>query len=350
MNEFLPERIKKVQSKLKNDHVDGILVRNPLNVFYLTAVKADDAFLLITKSKNYFFVDLRSYSEVNKALIGFEVVVLKNFKDDVEKVLKQKKINKLGFESNYCSCDFYESMKDKFLDFEIVPLKNYIEDLRHIKDEYEIYLIRKSAKLTKKLFKILTNALPEAKTEKDLERVFLKRLIDLRNVCPSFDIIIANGVGTSVPHHITSEQRINYNDITLIDMGVLVNSYASDFTFMILPEEARKNQEILKTYNLVKQAQKKAILSIKEGVLAKDVYNEAFKVFAKAKVDKYFTHSLGHSVGLEVHDGLSLGPNSDFKLKEGMVFTIEPGLYFPGKFGIRLETMVVVRKDHVEEI
>ncbi len=198
-----------------------------------------------------------------------------------------------------------------------------------------------SSKLNDRLFKNVLNKIKVGMTEKEVRSMLLKEFADSDAEGPSFDPIVASGPSGSNPHWTASERKIKSNEMVTIDMGVFYKGFASDMTRTFVVN-GKVSSEEEKIWNIVKESMEKSIEAIKPGVKCSDLFNISMEVIEGYGYGKYFTHSLGHGLGVEVHDYPSLSSKSNAILQPGMVITIEPGIYIPGKYGVRLEVAVLV--------
>jgi len=342
----IESRQYKVQEYLKINKIDALIVTNPINLFYLSNYENKDALIVVTQEQIFYLVDARYYEAISKFLKHLKPVLLRSGKSFLLKFFRKYNIKTLAYEANNITISKLDSLKENLMGIELIKTKSLIENFRNIKDGYELSLIRKASSISKLAFEKIENEFDKFKTEQEIADFYEDFIKIKKSEGTSFDIIIANGKGSSIPHYGTTNNLINKDKITLLDLGCKYKGYCSDMTRMVIPKTV--SPKIKKIYKIVEDAKSLAIKSIKEGIKAKTLSKLVIDYFKKFDLDKYFLHSLGHSVGLEVHDSLVINNNSDFYLKEGMIITIEPGLYFEGEFGIRLEDMVLVKKDGFE--
>ena len=221
-----------------------------------------------------------------------------------------------------------------------VAQKDVFEKVRMIKDVEELKLIKKSLQIALDTFEYVKPQIVAGAMELDIENEIEYRMKKLGASGPSFDIIVASGKRSALPHGVATRKIIENGDAVVIDMGAVYNGYCSDITRTIFVGGMTKEQE--RVYDLVAKAQKFAIDAIEAGVNCKDVNEVAVNEFRKNAMDKYFVHSLGHGVGLDVHERPFVAGRSSDVFKPGMVVTVEPGLYIPDQFGVRIEDMVMV--------
>ncbi|MDX8430820.1 MAG: Xaa-Pro peptidase family protein [Candidatus Algichlamydia australiensis] len=328
-------RIKKFQQTLSDG---AYLIEDPTQIFYLTGIKLSLGRLLITKRGYKLFVDGRYIEECKKKLPGHVF-------PRVEKKLAEK----LYFDPAVTTYTNY--LLNKKLCKTLKTKKNPVDRMRWVKDADELVAMRKSAKLLWECYQALVKKLKVGVTEIEMARAF--EIIALQKGAEglSFEPIIAFGENTSKPHYHPGNVKLKVNDVVLFDLGVMKEGYASDMTRCHL--RGKVSSQIQEMEKVVKQAAKAAIALCKPGVPIGELDKAARAVMHEAKLEKYFLHTLGHGIGLEVHEGFRIhhqGDDAKVLLEPGMVFTIEPGLYVAGVGGIRHEEMIVVGKKGPENL
>ncbi len=316
------------------------LITHGPNLRYLTNFTGSKGFLLIGKEKNYFVTDSRYIGFAQKLLkqktrINFEVC------SDLESVIKKCKI--IEFEADHLTINQLKKWEKKFDGIKFKAAKKLVEELRTIKEPAEVKLLRKSQELNKKAFSRIQKLLKPG--VKELEIAWQIKVVghELGAEDISFEPIVAFGSNSAIPHHQNSDRRLKENDTALIDMGLKYKGYCSDLSrTMFFGKTSLLQQNI---YNKVDLAQKAAIATAKPGVTVAKLDRTAKKEMGEHA--EFFTHALGHGLGLEIHEAPRLSTESPERLKENMVITVEPGLYLPGKFGVRIEDMILIKKDGV---
>ena len=300
---------------------------------------------MLLGKKNFFFTDFRyrgvtEQLEKSKTRVPFRFVeVNKNF----EQELKKRANSQIEFESQHMTIDELKAWKKK-LKLPFSALKHPIEEQRLIKDNEEIKKLKKSQEINEETLKRVLKLLRPGITE--LEIAWQIKVIghELGAEDISFEPIVAFGAHSATPHHQNSGAKLKTNEVVLIDMGMKYQGYCSDMTRTFLPKKASAEQ--VKVYEKVLSAQTEAIRALKAGVKASKLDRIARESMGKDA--EHFGHSLGHGIGLDVHEAPSLSASSKDTLKEGMVVTVEPGIYLPGKFGVRIEDMGRVGKTGYE--
>jgi Xaa-Pro aminopeptidase len=339
--------VSNISDVLKRKKVDAFLVTHRENIAYLSGFYGSMGALLISE-KPVLFVDGRYYIQAKEQAPDCEIVLAKNsFWDAVSEFIKNQGIKRLGFEEANVTYRVYRSLKRKLREVSFVPLSGIVEKERMIKKDWEIERMRKAQALTEEAVSHCLGILKEGICEKDLAREF-EFYVKGRGAELAFESIVAFGERSALPHAKPTERKLKKGDIVLMDVGARVDGYCCDMTrvfFFGKPEE-----ELLKMFNAVLEAQNRAIEGIREGrkcgeidALARDCLNEK-------GYGELFTHSLGHGVGREVHEMPGLAPNSKERLRSSTIVTVEPGVYVEGLGGIRIEDMVLVGKKSSEDL
>lgn len=352
-------RIKRLTSSLKKINFDNYTVLKYENIFYLTGFYSKDSnsILLISPEKSYLLVNFIYFEEAKKAISDtrIEVVLYKGnrFKIFVE-VFKCLNSKSLGIDASQIDHISYAKLENmlKKAGNKLTYKHGLVEDLRIIKDDSEIKNIKKACSITDNAFQnflVLRSGdllkLNELEIANELEKMLIQKGGNGR----SFDFVIASGKGSSMPHYIASHNKIK-NGVLLMDFGTVYNSYCSDITRTVFIVNISSSNKLRKIYDIVLTAQQKAIEACREGISCGELDSIARKYINDMGHEEEFGHGLGHGVGLEVHEGPSVIKNNKTILKENMVITIEPGIYIPGSGGIRIEDMLIVKKNGCENL
>jgi Xaa-Pro aminopeptidase len=258
----------------------------------------------------------------------------------VADLAKKHKFKAVGFESGIVTHAFFKALERTVGADKLKATGDLVETLRIVKEPEEIVMLRRSADIAVKGFHYIKETARAGMTELELQARLEYFTKSIGSEKPAFDIIIATGAKASMPHAITDQTKVKDNEVLLVDMGVVYGGYHSDLTRPIFL--GRMSALHKKIYDIVWQAQRHGIAKAGPGVAASDVDKACRDYIRKAGYDKYFGHSTGHGVGLEIHEAPSVSTKSKTILKPGMVITVEPGIYLPGKFGIRIEDMVLI--------
>ena len=320
--------------------LQGLIISNPVNIKYLTNIDAEGV-LLLTRKDNIYITDGRYVEQVHSILTLFDEIIVYNFsdlsQDDYENFFMF--CENVGFEENYVTYAKYKELIRKYKINNLVETEHIIEKQRMIKDEEEISNLQKACEITDNCFNYLLTYIRPGMTEKqiadEIEEYYKRRTDGL-----AFDTIVASGENTSKPHAVPTDRKILENDIITIDMGCRVNGYCSDMTRTIFVGSVP--DYIKPVYDLVLKNQVQTIEQMKDGVSTRLLNKMVENDF---KLNGYdLIHSLGHGVGLDIHEAPYVSYRSDAQLKENMVVTDEPGIYIPGKFGVRIEDTVQITK------
>jgi len=328
---------------MRQEKLDALLVSSSANISYLTDYPSRDSWLLVSPKEQVFITDSRYTQEAKKRLAGFTVSEINNSSawSTIGGLCRALKIGCLGFEDRYLSYAEYTRIRKAIpKDTGFCPASGMVEDLRQVKSGREIEKIRKALGITVAAFrfadKLLKPGMREIEVAGELERFI--RFHGAR--ASSFDMIVASGPNSGFPHHLTSERKLKANEPVLIDMGVDYQGYKSDLTRVFFL--GKIDTLTARIYRIVLEAKKRAIAGIRPDVAAGQIDSLARTYIEEKGFGKFFGHGLGHGVGLEVHEAPHIGKKQTTQLVPGMVFTVEPAIYLPHKFGMRLEDMVLV--------
>ncbi len=307
----------------------------------------ENSFIIATPEKATIYTSI--LEEETARNTGLDVKIFhgrREFEDLMKSALANS--NTVGLNYSSLSLENYKTLLRIIPDKEFVDVSVSILESRKIKDSSEIKNLREAAKIASESIERVYSSLKEGMTEKEVAALVVYEMMRNGADGPSFSTIVAFGENSSQPHYSPGNRKLKKGDVVLIDYGALYNGYCSDVTrtaaFGKASDEARE------VYSIVYRAQQEAMKLIRENVNGKDVDLKARNIIDSTKYKDTFIHSLGHGIGLDVHDHTALSPNIDFPLKENMAVTDEPGIYLPGKFGVRIEDDVIVKKDGFELI
>ena len=350
-------RIKILQKKLRRKKLDGLLVSDPHNRRYLSGYRSGDhgigessGFLLIpARERPYLLTDSRFNLQAAIESPDYTILLYpKGLTATLKRLLPELGIRKLGFESHYTIHATVMQREKNFSSTEIdfTPVSNLVGQMRLIKSEAEINAVFHSVQRNEQVFELIHATIEPGMSEREVALAIELTMHELGAEKPAFSTIVAFTGNSAHPHAVPGERILKSGDIVLIDMGLILNGYCSDMTRTFVA--GRPDSIFRERLQMVRRAQLTGIDAVRAGVTCREVDRAARKVIEEAGYGKYFSHSLGHGVGLAVHEEPRISPRSRRKLKEGMVITVEPGVYLPDWGGIRLENMVVVRKDSGE--
>ena len=340
------ERISKLQKRLHNLDVDALLFLDIKNIRYLTGFKGSDGALMISKKHNVLMVDGRYTNQAKREVEKSEIFEYREKVDGIEAVISEKKIKSVGFESVAMNVITHAKLQEKLKSVVLVPMPDEIDAVRAIKDKTEIAYLRKAANISFKALCIISALLKPGVREKDIAIELDYQMVRNGAEQVSFNTIVASGINSSQPHAQPGMRKIKNGDIVMIDCGAVYRGYHSDetCTFIVGRTDAKQRE----VYSLVKKAHDVALNTIKAGVSCKDIDRTARSCIEDANLGKYFTHGTGHGIGLDVHEAPRIADKSEKILEAGMVVTIEPGVYIPNRWGIRIEDMVLVKEKGFE--
>jgi len=349
INEIYNKRTQKVKNQLNIIGADAFITNNRNNFYYLSNFSGSTGILVITPNENYLIVDgrytLRAKNEaVNTTII--EANDKNRLTNTVINLLKELKVSKLAVEANNLTLSSYLVYQEHF---KIIPTYFLVENIRAIKEEQEISLIKKAMEITQVVLKeveeLLKNNISKIK-ESEVAFYIKKRITELGGGL-AFEPIVAFGNNSAYPHYTPKDTILQENDFIIIDMGATYLGYHSDITRSFCFGNNPKFKEL---YNIVLEAQLNSIDFLKAGVPAKEVFFKAVEIFKKYNLENYFTHGLGHGVGLEIHELPSLSSASNDYLNISNVITIEPGIYIENIGGIRIEDLILIKENSIELI
>ena len=336
------------------DSKQAALITSPINRRYLTGFKSSYGVVVITKDRHYFLTDSRYHENALKSLSDtvYKVVLTddltgKGLKEQLEYIFIKNNIDSVMIESHTMTIAGLERYKKMFhqIEFDATSrLSDIIEKKRTIKTAEEIAKIEAAQRIAERAFAKLTTKLKPGVTEKQVAAILNYYMLELGADSSAFDTIVASGKNSAIPHAAPTDKPLENGEFVIIDFGAVIDGYHSDMTRTVVigvPSEA-----MVRVYDAVRSASTDALKAIRVDITGNLLDNVARSTLEAWGYESFFKHSLGHGVGLEVHEkpSLSIKSKSNMTLRENMVLTIEPGVYIPGKFGVRIEDMVVVSK------
>jgi len=356
--ELFRERLSRIFNGAKG--TDRILILNTgttdPNFLYVTGFNSglfEYSYLVLRKEGARLFTSVLEYETAREqAVEGLDVVCIKS-SEELKKGLASE-IDGLcvGINESFMPVRAYKSLRKNYKARRIMDVSGRLSDARRVKDRDEIASIRKAASITKWALMMIQKEFREGMTEMELAAKFDGLSASMGSQDPSFKTIVCFGRNAALPHHFPDQTKLRYGDFILIDAGARVDNYCSDMTrtFIYGDDKSRIKgyEEMRNVAKIVKEAQTRAIKAIRPGVKGKDIDKIARDYIESVDKGKYkgkFIHSLGHSLGIEVHDGPGFSPNEETVLKQGMVITAEPGIYINGFGGVRIEDDVLITKD-----
>lgn len=342
------EKLSKLRSALEEHQIDALLITSGHNRRYITDFTGTAGVAIVSKDQAVFITDFRYTEQAAKQIQNFEIVQhTKTMLEEVSVQLEKMNVKKVGFEKDDMSYAMFESYK-KAVNTELVPVSGLIEKIRLIKTPQEITIIKAAADIAEAAFEHILTFIAPGKTELEVSNELEFFMRKQGATSSSFDIIVASGLRSALPHGVATDKVIEKGDFVTLDFGALYNGYVSDVTRTVaVGEPSEKLKEI---YQVVLDAQLLSLEKIKPGMTGIEADAIARDYIKSKGYGEAFGHSLGHGIGLEVHEGPGLSFRSETVLEEGMVITIEPGIYLPGIGGVRIEDDAVVTATGLEKL
>ena len=334
------DRLSSVRKIAQSHNVDGILFTSLETIRYLSGFTGSDAALVVMPKESFFLTDSRYWTQADEEVKASKIVHYKKKLDGVASLLSDVKLHTVGFESSSLAYSFYRGLSEKMAPAgRLVPLETELKNLRAVKDACELDLIRKAIDIASKSFlhaiRKIRKGIHEGEIAFEME-CFMKQHGAERL---GFDIIVASGKRSALPHGKAGTKSIEKGDLILIDYGACFEGYNSDETRTVILGKPSGEQE--KIYRIVKEAHDRAIEKVRPGIPVREIDLAAREHIRLSGYGDYFGHGTGHGVGLAVHEDPAVNSENNDLIQEGMVFTIEPGIYVPGFGGVRIEDMVL---------
>ncbi|MFA5096155.1 MAG: Xaa-Pro peptidase family protein [Candidatus Omnitrophota bacterium] len=345
----MKSRLKKFLNRLKEEGLDGFIVSSPANISYFSNTSGCDAYLLVSAKEITYFTDSRYIDEVRLELKS--PVRLKKINGSAFEVIadtcRKLGLKRIGFEERHLPYAEYKKTRTLLnAGARLIPSHNLIESQRQFKDAAEIAKIREALRVTALALDFVRDFIRPGLKEIEIAGE-LERFIRYNGAQEAaFGVIVASGPNSCFPHHRPGGKKTQKGELLLIDIGVDYSGYKSDLTRVFFLDKIKGLTR--RIYDIVRKAQERAIRGIRPGMDIAAIDALARNYIADKGYAKFFGHSLGHGVGLQTHEAPSISSRNEGIVLPGMVFTVEPAIYLPGKFGIRIEDMVLVTKNKCE--
>ncbi|GMQ57765.1 Xaa-Pro dipeptidase [Vallitalea sediminicola] len=340
-------RLQKLENSLDELKIDAVLIRDSYNRRYLSGFTGSNAYLYISRNVKKLLTDFRYTEQANKQCPDFEVIdYTKNgLLEILNDIIIKDNAKIIGFEDETISYKEFSTYEKGLDDVELLPIGDTVEKIRMIKDEEELKCIQKAASIGDLAYEHILKFVKPGVTEKEvaLEIETCMKKNGAENL--SFDTIVASGLNSSKPHAEPSDKKIEEGDFVTLDFGCVYKGYCSDMTRTFVVGKASEKQKEI--YNIVLDAQLKALEAVKAGCIGKDIDKIARDIITDKGYGDNFGHGLGHSVGLFIHEEPRFSYSDENVFTENMVVTVEPGIYVPGFGGVRIEDLVSVTKDGI---
>jgi len=335
---------------LLEDKADGLLLTSRYSRHYGAEYDIAEGIAVVSRRGCRYFTDSRYIESAEKNIKGFEVIMTDRahpYSQLLNEAIAEFDITALGYEENYLTVAEFSEFEKK-LNAKLVPMHRQISAFRQVKEAWELDIMRRAQAIADKAFAEVLTRIQPGMTEKELQAELIYCLYKNGGEGLSFDPIVVSGPNTSLPHGVASDRVIRKGDFITVDFGVLLGGYCSDMTRTVAIGYATEEME--KVYNTVLQAQLAGIAATRAGIKGKEIDAAARQVIADAGYGEYFGHGYGHGLGMEVHEAPNCNPSGETVMEIGMVTSAEPGIYLPGKFGVRIEDVVIFTADGCENI
>ncbi len=330
------------------DGADGAIITSDINRRYFTGMKSSAGTILKFKDAAYLIIDFRYIEKARKTVKNCEVIEQENLTEQINSLMKKHNAKSLAVESMDMTVHRLHFFREKFPDAEFIDsdeLSNNIYDMRTVKNADEIEKIQKAQEIAEKAFDEILGFIKPGVTEREIALKLDGCMLENGAESLSFETIALAGKNTSMPHGVPGNYRVQSGDFVLMDFGAVYDGYHSDMTRTVCV--GQPTEKMSNVYNIVLDAQLKALDAVHAGMTGSELDAMAREHIEQNGYGDNFGHSLGHGVGMEIHEFPNASPKSKTVLKENMVVTVEPGIYIPDEFGVRIEDFVVVtEKSH----
>ncbi len=343
------KNIDKYLSLLGKD-VDGLLLTSRYSRYYAAEFDIAEGVAVVTAKGCRYFTDSRYIESSENGIQGFEVLVVDSqntYKQRLNTAIADFGVKVLGFEEEYLTVAELRNY-EKNLDAKLIGKNEAIHNFRGVKEPWELDIMRKAQSITDKAFSEVLGRVKVGMTEKELQAELIYCLLKNGADGMAFDPIVVSGPNTSMPHGVAGDRVIQEGDFITLDFGAQYKGYCSDMTRTFAVGYA--TDEMKTVYETVLRAQLAGIAASKAGVIGKEVDGAARKVIEDAGYGAFFGHGYGHSLGMEIHEAPSPNPRGERVMEENMIASAEPGIYLPGKFGVRIEDVVIFKENGCENI
>ena len=345
----MKERVAQLAARLPENELDALLISAPKNRRYLSGFSGSAGYLLVTAQRHVLFTDSRYAEQAGNQSPHFEVIQIKPGLDWLMEALKETGVKRLGFESDNMTVASYNRVLDAIKEEEdlggisLIATTGITDELRAFKDKDELAQLQKAIDASDRAMEAVCPTIQAGMTEREVAWRMEVAMREFGADSISFDTIVASGPNGAMPHHRADDTVIQAGVPIVIDMGAQVNGYCSDITRTVVVGEP--DEMFHKIYNIVLGAQLTAINTVRPGLTGEECDALSRDIIVEAGYGDNFGHSLGHGVGLAVHENPRVGPTAENELKSNMVFTIEPGIYLSGWGGVRIEDIVVLGEE-----
>ena len=341
--------IKQIAGKLKEHGLDAMLILSQAGERYAVGFHGE-GLTLVSKTGCWYFTDSRYIEAANREIADTHIDCVgggRSHRTLAAQVIREQGMKRVGFESDHVSVDALGRYEQE-LPCTLIAAPGLLHELRAAKDEQELERMRRSQAITDRVFANVLDFIRPGMTEREVAARIVYELMRLGATRPSFDPIVAAGANGSMPHAVPGDTVIEKGMFVTMDFGGVYEGYCSDMTRTIAM--GQPTDEMRLVYDTVLRAQKAGLAAAKAGVPGSEVDRAARAVIEQEGYGEYFGHSLGHSLGLEIHESPNFSPSEQTVMPVGAVVSCEPGIYLPGRFGVRIEDVVILREDGCEDI
>ena len=343
-------RFDRIAARLDDYGLDAMMITSEPNRLYAAGFHSTAGMAIVTRAGSYFFTDSRYIEAAAKRIDNCQV--LESTRETpmltlAGQVIERHAIRKLGFEECYATVEEYNGWREK-LSCELVPAAGLLTELRTVKDQGEIDTLIAAQRIAEKALTEALNFIRVGRTEQEIAAFLQYQMLLGGAEKMSFDPIVVSGANSSMPHGVPTEKTVAAGDFITMDFGCVYGGYCSDMTRTVAVGHATEEME--KVYHTVLEAQLAGIAAAKAGVPGAAVHQAAADVIGRAGYGAYFGHGFGHGVGVEIHESPNASPANEKPLPVGAVISAEPGIYLPGRFGVRIEDVLVVTEGGCEDI
>lgn len=347
MNHF-----QKIAAHLEAHGLDAMLLTGEANRFYASGFHSSgtDGVALVTRKKAYYFTDSRYTEAAGRCLVGAELREIghgRGYAALIEEAISEQHISRMGFEDAYMTVQDYERYR-KALSCDLVPATELLWQLRMVKDDEELEALAAAQRIAERALEEILEEIRPGVTEKEIAARLQYLMLHYGASDMSFDPIVVSGPNGSLPHGVPSEKTIRQGEFVTMDFGCVYRGYCSDMTRTVAVGFA--TEEMHEVYQTVLAAQLAGIRAARAGVTGREVDGAARAVITAAGYGDYFGHSFGHGVGVEIHEAPNASPMNDKPLPSRAVISAEPGIYLPGKLGVRIEDVIILTEEGCRNI
>ena len=347
MNHF-----KQIAAKLESHGLDAMLLSCEANRFYASGFHSSgtDGMALVTRNKNYYFTDSRYTEAAERAVQDAELREVgpgHGYTARLKEAVEEQSIKRMGYEDTYMTVRDFETYR-KALPCQLVPAADLLAELRRVKDREELAAMTAAQRIAERALEDILQEIRPGVTEREIAARLQYLMLHYGAENMSFDPIVVSGPNGSLPHGVPSEKEIQSGEFVTMDFGCICHGYCSDMTRTVAVGSA--TEEMRTVYETVLAAQRAGIAAARAGVTGKDVDAAARQVIADAGYGAYFGHGFGHGVGVEIHEAPTASSVGDKPLPAGAVISAEPGIYLPGRLGVRIEDVIILTEDGCENL